>query len=74
MYQVSAYFPEDAGVGDIEAAAKAIEVLFKAPTTIERQGRNVNVTRTPAVAKGMSDDSGFFMVPITIWYEMQDFS
>ena len=74
MYQVSLYFPGGAGTGDVEAAAKEIEVLFELPTTMQRQGRNVRITRTPAIAKGMPDDTGFFMVPVTIWYEMDDFS
>ncbi len=74
MYQVSLHFPEGQGTGDVEAAAKEIEALFESPTTIVRQGRNVNVTRTPAIAMGMPDEAGFFMVPVTIWYEMDDFS
>lgn len=73
MYQVSIYFPDGEGWGEAEAAAKAIEVLFEAPTTIVKSARNVNITRTPAIASGAPDGSGFFMVPVTIWYEMQDF-
>lgn len=74
MYQVSLYAPEGKGIGDIEAITKGIEVLFKAPTTIEKFGRKVNITRTPAVSKGMPDGAGFFMTPVTIWYHMHDFT
>ncbi len=74
MYQVSVYVPEGSGPGDAETLTKAIEVLFKCPTTIVQSGRNVNVLRTPAVAQGMPDGSGFFMTPVTIWYDMDDFT
>lgn len=74
IYQVSIYVPQDVGAGDGRALAKAIEVLFKCPTTIVKSNRKVNITRTPAVARGAKDDSGFWMIPVTIWYGMDDFS
>lgn len=74
MYQISVYVPEGVGPGAAETLTKAIEVLFKSPTTIVHSGRNVSINRTPAVARGMPVEGGFWMVPVTIWYDMDDFS
>lgn len=74
MYQVSLYSPADVGTGAAETITNAIEVLFKCGTTIQKSGRNINIQRTPSTAQGMPDDAGFWMTPVTIWYDMDDFS
>lgn len=74
MYQLSVFVPEGTGAGAARTLTKAIEVLFKCPTTIVHSSRNVNIQRTPSVAKGAPDGTGFWMVPVTIWYDMDDFS
>lgn len=74
MYQVSLYSPAEMGTGAAEALANAIEILFKCGTTIPKSGRNINIQRTPSTAQGMLDDAGWWMIPVTIWYDMDDFS
>lgn len=74
LYQISVFFGKGVGTGPVEAACNGIEVLFKAGTTIEKSDRLINILRTPAVAKGAPDGAGFYMVPVTIWYEMEDFT
>jgi hypothetical protein len=74
FYQVDVYVPANGGTGPSRALTKAIEVLFKCPTTIQSGGLNVHINRTPSVGPGMPDDSGFYMVPVTIWYDLDDFS
>lgn len=74
MYQVSVYTAEGTGTGEASSITKAITELFKCPTTIPKNGLNVRINRTPATAQGMSDGDGFWMVPVTIWYSLDDFT
>lgn len=76
MYQVSIYSPIDGttGVGPDEILANEIEVLFKCGTTILKSGRNVNFLRSPSTSQGIPNDQAQWMTPVTIWYDMDDFS
>lgn len=74
MYQVGIFLPENEGTGDSDDLAKAIEVLFKCPTTITKQGLNVRIQQTPSIAQSRPDGAGFWMTPITIKYSADDFS
>ena len=74
VYQVSVRVPDGSGTGDASALTKAIAVLFERPTTMVRDGINVNILRTPSAAKGGSDGAGFYVVPVSIWYDANDFS
>eukprot|EP01034_Spumella_vulgaris_P033546 gene33546-41396_t len=74
IYQVSIRVPEGRGTGDASALSAAIAVLFKCPTTIPATGLNVHINRTPSAAKGGSDGAGFYMVPVSIWYDADSFT
>ncbi|WP_308920591.1 DUF4128 domain-containing protein [Janthinobacterium sp. J1-1] len=74
FYQVDVYVPANGGTGPSSALTKAIEVLFKRPTTIPGSGLNVRINRTPSIGPGLPDDAGFYMVPVTIRYSADDFS
>lgn len=74
MYQVGIFLPENKGTGDSDDLAKAIEVLFKCPSTITKQGLNVRIQQTPSIAQSRPDGAGFWMTPITIKYSADDFS
>ncbi|MES2262096.1 MAG: phage tail terminator-like protein [Pseudomonadota bacterium] len=74
FYQVDVRVPDGGGTGDISTIAKAIEVLFECPTTIPKDGLNVHINRTPSTGPGASDGAGFYMVPVTVWYDLDDFS
>lgn len=73
IYQVSIYLPENVGTGDSDDLAKAIEVLFACPTTIQKAGLNVHINQTPAIASSHPDGEGFYMTPVTIKYDSNDF-
>lgn len=74
FYQVDVFIPANGGTGPSGALTKAVEVLFKRPTVIPSGDLNVRINRTPSVGPGMQDDAGFYMVPVTIWYDLDDFS
>jgi hypothetical protein len=74
MYQVGVFLPENEGTGDGDDLAKAIEVLFKCPTVITKQGLNVRIMQTPSIAASRPDGNGFWMTPVTIKYSADDFS
>jgi hypothetical protein len=76
IYQVSVFIPANpgAGAGAARTIANDIKALFACPTTIVKSGINVNILRSPATAQGIPDDTGFYMVPVTIWYDADDFS
>ena len=74
MYQVGSFLPENEGTGDSDDLAKAIEVLFKCPTTITKLGLNIQILQTPSIAQSRPDGAGFWMTPITIKYSANDFS
>jgi len=74
IYQVDVLVPAGTGATVSGPLTKAIEALFVAPTTMTRDGLKVNVLRTPAIGHGAPDDSGFWIVPVTIWYDADDFS
>lgn len=74
IYQVSIFLPENDGTGDSDALAKAIEVLFKCPTTLIKSGMNVRINQTPSIARSRSDGAGFWMTPISITYSADDFT
>jgi hypothetical protein len=74
IYQVGIFLPENEGTGDSDDLAKAIEVLFKCPTTITKVGLNVRIQQTPSIAQSRPDGAGFWMTPITIKYSADDFS
>lgn len=74
MYQVSIFLKENDGTGDADDLAKAIEVLFKQATVIQKSGINVRITQTPSIAQSRPDDNGFWMTPITVKYSAEDFS
>jgi hypothetical protein len=74
IYQVGIFLPENEGTGDSDDLAKAIEVLYKCPTTITKLGLNVCIQQTPSIAQSRPDGAGFWMTPITIKYSADDFS
>ena len=74
IYQVSVYVPANTGTGGARGLAKEIEVLFARGTVIVKSGLNVRINRTPATSQGMNDDAGFYMTPVTIYYDADDFS
>ncbi|KQQ40465.1 hypothetical protein ASF61_06850 [Duganella sp. Leaf126] len=74
MYQVGVFLPENDGTGDADDLAKAIEVLFRCPTVLTKQGLNVRIMQTPSIAQSRPDGNGFWMTPITIKYSADDFS
>lgn len=74
IYQVSVYVPTGGGPGDTEAITGPIEALFACPTTIVKNGLNVNINQTPAISRGLPDGAGFHMTPITIKYDVNSFS
>lgn len=74
IYQVDVFMPANGGTGGASALTKAIEVLFKCPTAIPRDGVNVRINRTPSVGRGAPDGAGFYMVPVSVWYDLDDFS
>lgn len=74
IYQISIFLPENDGTGDSDDLAKAIEVLFKCPTTITKSGLNVQILQTPFISQSRPDGAGFWMTTITVKYSANDFS
>jgi hypothetical protein len=73
IYQVDVCIPDGTGTGDATALTGALQVLFKCPTTIVKDGINVNILHTPATAPGASNGAGFYVVPVSIRYDADSF-
>jgi len=66
--------PEGGGSAAHSPIIEALRTLFACPTTIPKSGINVNVLRTPATGPGAPNGSGFWMVPLSIWYDANSFT
>lgn len=74
IYQVDVHVPEGGGTGDATALTGALQVLFRCPTTITKNGLNVNILHTPATGPGGLNGAGFYMVPVSIRYDADSFA
>ena len=74
IYQVDVHVPEGGGRSVHSPIVEALRVLFKRPTTMPRDGINVNVLQTPATGPGGPNGAGFWMVPLSIYYDANSFT
>lgn len=74
IYQVDVCVPEGGGSTVHSPIVEAIRTLFKRPTTMPRDGVYVNILRTPATGAGAPNGAGFWMVPISIYYDANSFT
>lgn len=71
--QISLMYPLNKGTGAAEGRAEIIRDLFHRGLTLVEDDVQVEVVRTPAIAKGYPDQ-GFWRIPISVRYQAQIFN
>lgn len=67
LFQVNIYDPDDSGPATAAGIADEIEKLYPRGLVLPRNGRNVQIPRTPEIAAGQITEDGYF-IPVRIRY------
>lgn len=71
--QITVVYPSGKGAGPAEGRAEEIRNLFFRGLTLIEDGVQIEVTRTPAQAKGFPD-GGSWRIPISVSWQAQIFN
>lgn len=70
--QITLVYPSGKGTGAAEGRAEQIRDLFPKGLTLIEDGIQVNVVKTPAIARGFPE-AGSWRIPITVSWQAQIF-
>lgn len=68
IFQITLFYPNNAGAGAARAKAVALREWFKRGTTLTASGVNVNIINDPAIAPGFNDGDRY-VLPISVTFQ-----